>query len=67
MDIESLSMTMNAVNLTQSVGVAVAGLVKDGMAQEGAALEKLLESAPNPANLEALVTPHLGAVIDIKL
>lgn len=68
MDIAALSTNLSQAALATQVGVSLAVMSKDLMAQQGQALAQML-STTTPQNdaVERSITPHLGGTIDVKL
>lgn len=62
MDIAALSMGLSQMQLKNEVSTSV---LKKAMDQQGAGLEKLMDS--NAKLMEQSVNPHLGAKLDVKV
>ncbi len=58
MDIAALSMTMNQINTSTDVGVAMLSKALDTQEDMGAEMIKMMEQS---------VTPHIGANIDVSV
>jgi hypothetical protein len=63
MDIAALATALSTHQLSLEVGIRVAGMAKDVLEDQGAALIKLLDSTKM---MELSVQPHLGSILDVR-
>lgn len=65
MDIAALSMGLSQMKVAQQAGISVMKLAMDAAQGQTAELAQMLEAGAQ--GMEASVTPHLGANIDVSV
>ena len=65
MDIAALSMGLSQMKVAQQTGISVMKLAMDAAQGQTAELAQMLEAGTQA--MEASVTPHLGATIDVSV
>jgi putative motility protein YjfB-like len=63
LDIARLSMGLNSAKVAQKAQISVLKMAMDSAKDQGAAMNKLLESSN--ANIQRAVSPNIGGNIDI--